>query len=101
MPECMYERPPPLVLSGISGRPGLAGRPGDAGGGVALGYQGHGLATWNKAEVFEAVACLGKRLGAGDAERARGGTSFVAPAKVGVQGQRFERCSTGFPLSRE
>src|SRR5467141_146367 len=57
MPECMYERPPPLVLSG------------DAGGGVMPGDEGSGLAARHKAEVFEAVdrqmrkACPWQRTG--------------------------------------
>jgi len=111
MPECMYERPPPLVLSGIPGAAGPAGRPRDAGGGVSRGNEGSGLAARHKAEILEAVdrqmrkACpwqrtggvvdhqmvdvfmrnagFGKGLGAGDAEGARGGASFVTPAKAG------------------
>jgi len=78
----MYERPPPLVLSG-SLPPG----------GVAVGDEDAGLAARHKAEVFEPVdrqmregvvdhqvvdvvvrdAGLGKGRGAGDAEGARGG----------------------------
>src|SRR5271166_740745 len=44
IPECMYERPPPLVLSG-SLPPG----------GVAVGDEDAGLAARHKAEVFEPV----------------------------------------------
>ena len=43
---------------------------------------------------------LGKGLGAGDAERARG-ASFVTPAKSGAQGDGGDHCGPRFPLSRE
>jgi hypothetical protein len=92
MPECMYERPPPLVLSGIPGRPALRAVPGTPGGGVAFGDEGAGFAARYKAEILESVdrqteegvadhqmvdvvagdAGLGKGGGAGDAEGPRG-----------------------------
>ena len=92
MPECMYERPPPLVLSGIPGRPALPAVPGTPGGGVALRDEGAGFAARYKAEILEAVdrqteeavvdhqmvdvvagdAGLGKGCGGGDAEGPRG-----------------------------
>jgi hypothetical protein len=60
-----------------------------------------GVVDHQVVDLFVRDASLGKGLGAGDAEGARGGASFVAPAKAGAQGQRFEPCSTGFSLSRE
>jgi hypothetical protein len=85
MPECIYERPPPLVLSGIPGRlwavsprafpVGLVGRPGDAGGGVALGDETAGLAAPNGL--------------------------FVTPRKRGSRGTASIPQGPGFPLARE
>src|SRR5437868_3040155 len=100
-----------------------------AGGGVALGDVGSGLAARHKTEILEAVdrqmrkACpwqrtggvvdhqmvdvlvcdagLGKGGGAGDAEGARRGAWFVTPAKAGVQGNRPSFWGPGFLLSQE
>ena len=46
-------------------------------------------------------AGFGEGLAAGNAEGTEGGFFFSHPRDSGVQGQRFEACSTGFPLSRE
>jgi len=43
-------------------------------------------------------AGLGEGLGAGDAERARGGVFIVTPAKAGVQGDGRDPWVPGFPL---
>jgi hypothetical protein len=81
-----------------------------AGGGVALGDEGAGLAARHKAQIFEAAdrqmregvvdhhmvdvvvrdAGLGKGRGSGDAEGARGGVCSSPPRKSGGPGQLLE-----------
>ena len=89
---------------------GSARRPGDAGGGVALGNEGAGLAARHKAQILKAVdrqmgdgvvghqmvdvlvrdAGFGKGVGAGNAERARGGAFSSRSRKRGGPGQLRE-----------
>jgi hypothetical protein len=45
-----------------------------------------GVVDHQVVDIVMGDAGLGEGLGAGDAERARGGAFFVAPAKAGVQG---------------
>ena len=52
-------------------------------------------------DVAVGDAGLGKGFGAGDAEGARRGASFVTPAKAGVQGDRQNDWGSGFLLSQE